>query len=82
MEASWLLIAVLLAIGGCSHLLPRGSSDTSSTFASFAEAEATASATTPFRTHAGQLKELGFDRVNPLGPFQPAGDGAGAAILR
>lgn len=36
-----------------------------------------------FRNHAGQARTDRVDRqVNPLGPFQPAGEGAGSLLLR
>ena len=57
--AATVLLAV--AIGGCSSLLPRGSTDTPSTFASFDQAQAAAERVVAFKTRETELKSLGFD---------------------
>jgi hypothetical protein len=54
-----LSIAALLV--GCSGMLPRGSSDTPTPFAVYAQAEAAARKIEPFRTTTMQLPGLGFD---------------------
>ncbi len=54
-----LALAALLA--GCSALLPRASSDTPSSFPSYAAAEAAAARIVPFTTSVDELKALGFD---------------------
>jgi hypothetical protein len=46
---------------GCSSLLPTGSTDTPSTFASFDQAQAAVEKVVAFRTLDGELKDLGFD---------------------
>ncbi|HEY0822791.1 MAG TPA: hypothetical protein VGD76_03310 [Ramlibacter sp.] len=51
--------AVLLT--ACTAMLPRGSSDAPSPFATFAEAQAAAEKIVPFQTPTGQLATLGFD---------------------
>jgi hypothetical protein len=55
------VILSALALAGCASLLPHGSTDTPSPFASFAEAEAAARRIVPFETRAADLKALGFD---------------------
>ena len=87
----------LSALSGCSSLLPRGSSDTPSPFASFEQAQAAVEKIVALQTRTSELKALGFDlqgsnnvtsidrvekQTNPLGPLQPAGEAAGAALLR
>jgi hypothetical protein len=54
-----LLGALLLA--GCAEMLPRGSSDTPTPFATYADAQAAAERIQPFRTTARELAGLGFD---------------------
>jgi hypothetical protein len=54
-------LAAALAITGCATLLPRGTSDTPSTFDSFAQAQAAATRIVPFGTRVPALKALGFD---------------------
>lgn len=60
-------IILLLALGGaaalagCTSLLPRGSSDTPSPFASFEQAREAAERIVPFRTRVDELQALGFD---------------------
>lgn len=57
-----LAAAVLaFALSGCAAVLPRGSTDTPSRFATFADAEAAAVRIVPFRTAPGELAALGFD---------------------
>lgn len=51
----------LALLAGCTSMLPRGSSDTPSPFASYAEAQAAAERIVPFRTQVKQLAALGFD---------------------
>jgi hypothetical protein len=50
-----------VAVSGCSSLLPRGSSDTPSTFASFEQAQAAVEMVVAFKTRDAELKSLGFD---------------------
>lgn len=52
---------VLLLLGGCASLLPRGSTDTPSPFADFEQARQAAERIVPFRTRADELGALGFD---------------------
>lgn len=59
-----LLAPLLLALAGCSSLLPKGSSDTPSPFATFSEAQAASNRIQPFKTRKDELKELGFDWEN------------------
>jgi hypothetical protein len=54
-----LVAAILLA--GCTSMLPRGSSDTPSPFASYSDAQAAAEQIVPFKTSVKQLAALGFD---------------------
>lgn len=49
------------ATTGCASLLPHGSADTPSPFATFAQAEIAAQRIMPFETRVGELKVLGFD---------------------
>lgn len=56
-----LLVPVAIALGGCTSMLPRGSSDTPSPFESFAEAQTAAERIVPFKTSVDQLAALGFD---------------------
>jgi hypothetical protein len=56
----WLL-SVLLLLAGCTGMLPRGSSDTPSPFANYAEAQAAAEKIRPFQTRPSDLPALGFD---------------------
>lgn len=56
-----LTLSLCATLGGCASLLPRGSSDTPSTFASFEQAEAAALKITAFSTRVSELKALGFD---------------------
>ncbi len=58
---NWLVLLLALALSGCGSLLPKGSSDTPSAFADFAEASAAAQRIQPFRTKVVELKALGFD---------------------
>lgn len=53
--------SALALLAGCTSMLPRGSSDTPSPFASYAEAQAAAERIVPFQTHVKQLAALGFD---------------------
>lgn len=54
-------LLVLLLLGGCASLLPRGSTDTPSPFADFEQARQAAERIVPFRTRADELGALGFD---------------------
>jgi len=56
-----LLTALLAALSGCSSLLPRGSSDTSSPFTSFEQAQAAAEKIVALQTRTSDLKAFGFD---------------------
>ncbi len=58
-----LLVAVLVALGGCSQMLPRSSSDTPVRFESFADAKAAADRIVGLKTTTEELKALGFDPV-------------------
>lgn len=55
------LLPALLLVTGCMGMLPRGSSDTPSPFASYAEAQAAAEKIRPFETRPADLPGLGFD---------------------
>lgn len=55
------VLGVAAALAGCSSMLPRGTTDTPSPFASFAEAEQAAAKIVPFKTSSAELKALGFD---------------------
>lgn len=55
----FLVTAALLA--GCSTLLPHGTSQSPSRFASYAEAQAAAEKIVPFATRTAELPSLGFD---------------------
>lgn len=57
------LMAVLLALGGCTALLPRGSSDTPARFEDFQQAKEAAERIVGRRTTVEELKALGFDPV-------------------
>lgn len=61
----WLVTALstsgLLLLGGCSSLLPRGSSQAPSTFTSFEAAREALERIEPYRSTTKQLKSLGFD---------------------
>lgn len=61
MKRSLLPLLACLALGGCASLLPRGSTDTPSPFASYAQAVAAIEQVVPFQTRATQLRALGFD---------------------
>ncbi|MBG9390210.1 hypothetical protein [Caenimonas aquaedulcis] len=52
---------LLLALAGCSTLLPSGSTDTPAGFASFEEARAAVERIAPFRTRTSELQSMGFD---------------------
>lgn len=62
MKLRTLLILVLCAAAaGCTALLPRASTDTPSTFRSYAEAQTAAQRITAFETRTSELRGLGFD---------------------
>lgn len=50
-----------VVMSGCSSLLPRGSSDTPGSFASFEAARAAVQRIIPLETRFSELKSLGFD---------------------
>lgn len=52
------------ALSACSTLLPRSSSDTPGTFATFQAAQAAAEQIVPLKTRFSELKGLGFDPEN------------------
>jgi hypothetical protein len=54
-------LAALVFLGGCTSLLPRGSSVTPSPFQTYAEAQAAVERLEPFRTREVDLPALGFD---------------------
>lgn len=58
------LLFACAAVSACSSLLPRGSSDTTSSFASFESAQAVAEQIIPLKTRFSELKGLGFDPEN------------------
>lgn len=58
------LLSACAALSACSSLLPRGSSDTPSSFASFESARAAAEQIIPLKTRVSELKGLGFDPEN------------------
>jgi hypothetical protein len=58
-----LIILLAFALGGCGSMLPRGSSDTPTGFATFAQAQAAAEQVVPLQTRTEELKNLGFDPV-------------------
>jgi hypothetical protein len=62
MEARTFALALgALALAGCASMLPHGSTDTPSPFATFAQAEAAAARVVPFETRMAELRGLGFD---------------------
>lgn len=54
-------LALAAALGGCAGLLPRGSAEASSAFASFAAARDAFERVQPHQTTTQQLREFGFD---------------------
>ena len=57
----FLLLLFLTALSGCSSLLPRGTSNTSSSFGSFEQAQAAAEKIVALETRTSDLKAFGFD---------------------
>lgn len=58
------LIAFLaVALGGCGSMLPHGSTDTPTVFASFEQAQAAAERVVGRQTRTDELKGLGFDPI-------------------
>jgi hypothetical protein len=58
----YIAVMVLAALlSGCAGALPRGTTQTPSPFATFADAQAAAARIVPFSTKPAQLRELGFD---------------------
>jgi len=55
------LLAALFFLGGCTGLLPRGSSVTPSPFQTFGEAQTAVERLEPFRTREADLPAQGFD---------------------
>jgi hypothetical protein len=56
------LVLTLAALGaGCSSLLPKGTTDAPTRFATYAEAEAALAGIVPFQTTPAELPRLGFD---------------------
>lgn len=51
----------MLLLAACSSLLPRGSTESQSGFASFEEAREAIERVKPYETTVAQLKDLGFD---------------------
>ncbi len=56
-----MLLLLAGALGACSSLLPRGSTDTPTGFASFEEAQRAAEQIVAMGTPTGELAKLGFD---------------------
>lgn len=56
-----LLLAAALLATGCASLLPRGSSQQTSPFETFEQAQVQAQRIVPFSTRTGELKDFGFD---------------------
>lgn len=57
------LVLSCAALGACSALLPRASTDTPVGFASFGQAAAAAQRVVALQTHTSELKNIGFDPV-------------------
>jgi len=57
-------VGLLLSLGGCSALLPRGEAVTEGPWKSYAEAQATFDQIVPGQTRVGDLKQLHFDVQN------------------
>jgi hypothetical protein len=57
-------LIVALCLGGCSSLLPTGSTETSTAFTSFDQARLALEQIQPYRTMAGELERLGFNTAN------------------
>jgi hypothetical protein len=56
-----LLCAGCVFLASCASLLPHGSTDTPSPFATYAQAQAAIESVVPFATRSGDLRALGFD---------------------
>ncbi len=54
-------LGCLVALSGCTSMLPRGSQKSPSPFTSYAQAQAALEMVVPFQTPTSQLKSLGFD---------------------
>lgn len=62
MHARILAAAALAALlAGCTAMLPRGSTDAPSPFATFKDAQQAAEKIVPFKTPSSELAKLGFD---------------------
>lgn len=57
----YFLSTLMLLLAACSSLLPRGSTESQSGFATFEEARDAIERVKPYETTVAQLKELGFD---------------------
>ena len=55
------VVGACLALAGCGHLLPRGSTEKVSRFDSFEAAKQALDQVVPYRTTLGELAALGFD---------------------
>jgi hypothetical protein len=55
--------ALVVLLGGCGSLLPRGTNDTPAGFRTFADAETAAKRVEGLKTRTSELKWLGFDPV-------------------
>jgi hypothetical protein len=55
------VLSMSLALSGCSSLLPRGTSDMSTPFRDFAQAQAAVDRVVPFTTRTSELAALGLD---------------------
>jgi hypothetical protein len=55
------VVFFLSTLGGCSSLLPKGSTDTPSPFASFEQAQVAVEKIVAFQTRTSDLKTFGFD---------------------
>ena len=54
-------LALAAVLAGCASALPRGTAETPTSFANFADAEKAANRIVPFKTTPAELKTLGFD---------------------
>jgi hypothetical protein len=61
MRCRVLIALMVLGLGACSSLLPRGSTDTPTGFGNFEEAQAAAQRVIPMETREAELAKLGFD---------------------
>lgn len=61
MRTAVLALTAAAWLSACGSLLPHGSSDSPSAFATYAQAQAAAEQIVPFRTTTAELPQLGFD---------------------